>query len=229
MKHFNITIFFLIVLGFAFGQESDLETKIKKIGVIDYFNYNYKYLDENFKINISSKDFQKAINKYEFFPNLIKTYNDSLGIVLMLEFNDWDHARMAKMRLTYTWLRLSYHLWISENETKQMAKKFGFTQPYLFKDFLSKSASRNNTYLNNFFTTLRTNLKNTAGVKDKDFRSGSIDDLMNLALNKSPERIKDFQEIKYEREHGVKPGKDVKIGVSCGKENCCQDAEKMNQ
>ena len=110
-----------------------------------------------------------------------------------------------------------------------MAKKYGFSQPYLFKEYLIESGNKNDAYLNGFFSTLRAKLRKTDGVEEKDFRSGSIDDLLNLALVKSPDRIMDWQKLAYEREHGEKPGNDVKIGVSCGKENCCQDTKKATQ
>jgi hypothetical protein len=229
MKYYSCTITFLLLLSFVSGQESQIELMNKKSKLIDYFNYNYKYLDKNYKISISNREFQNTIVKYEFYPELIKNYSDSLGIVLMAEFNDWDHARFAKMRLTYSWLRLGYHLWLSEHDTKQMAKKYGYTHPYLFKEYLKESGNKNDAYLNSFFNTLRSSLRNTEGVKESDFKNGSINDLMNLALIKSSDRLRDSQTLAYEREHGTKPGNDVKVGVSCGKENCCQDAKTATQ
>jgi hypothetical protein len=200
-----------------------------KAKTIDYFSHPYKYLDKNLKISITNNEFQNTIIKYNFFSDRIEKYNDSLNVVLMAEFNDWDHARFAKMRLTYSWLRLGYHLWLSENDTKKMAKKYGYTLPYLFKEFLIKSGNSHDVYLDNFFSDLRSNLLKTEGVKEGDFKSGSVDDLLNIALVKSPDRIKDWQKLAYEREHGVQRGKDIKVGVSCGKKNCCQDSKTATQ
>ena len=29
--------------------------------------------------------------------------------LLMAEFNDWDKAHIAKLRISYSWFRLGYH------------------------------------------------------------------------------------------------------------------------
>ncbi|QTE21430.1 hypothetical protein [Polaribacter cellanae] len=117
-----------------FWKQKDL--KMDSLSKIDFLNKNYKYLDDNFNISISKETFDKAIKKYKFIKSRIRKYKDSLSVVLAYELGDEDASRIAKTRIGYTWLRLAYHIWLSEKECKKIGKNFGFTHPYRFKEFI---------------------------------------------------------------------------------------------
>ena len=103
MRHYFIYLILFFYVGNAFGQQNEIIVMMNaKAKTIDYFSHPNKYLDKNLKISITNNEFQNTIIKYNFFSDRIKKYNDSLNVVLMAEFNDWDHARFAIMRLTYS-------------------------------------------------------------------------------------------------------------------------------
>lgn len=207
-------LFFFTIL--TFGQESKgLEDALR----FDYFNYNYKFLDKNYKIKISKNVYNQTINKYKYFPEKIKTYGDSLSVVLMAEFNDWDKARVGQNRIAFSFLRLSYYFWITEKEAEQLVKKYKFKMPYQLYEFVNEEKYKDG-YLKNVIFHLRNKVyKKTSNEK---VNTMSVPQLLSYALKESPRRIEDFQEKQIEREHGKKPTKYTKLGEGCGKKDCCQ-------
>ncbi len=192
----------------------------------DFFTINYKYLDDEYNIIIDSVIFEKAIKTYGFYPERIKDHSDSLSIVMMAEFNDWDMARIAKLTISYTWIRLGYHTWQSQEEAKEFAMKFGINHPYKMKEFLINE-NNNDPEIIAFFNELKTKVKSQKTQTNIDVLDR--DKLLIAALRCNPQHIADYQKMvterRKEREAYLKEHGDVdpsKLGVGCGKKNCCQ-------
>lgn len=218
MKIISFFFFFLFasINSQNLGESKKLETSIN----VDFFKYPYKYLDKNFKILIPSVIFEQTITKHNIYRDRIVTHKDSLGVVLTAEFNgEWDKVRIAQNMLSYTFLRLGYHIWLSENDTESLSKKYGFIEPYRFKEFLMNDKNHD-AYLKRLFIHLREKVFEL--TKDEKVKTMNAYQLMNVALRNSPQRIEDFQILAFERKHGYKPDKNTKLGEGCGKENCCQ-------
>ncbi|MBZ4034968.1 hypothetical protein K6T82_09325 [Flavobacterium sp. 17A] len=162
-------------------REKDL--KIDSLIKIDFLAYKYKYLDENFKIKIPKEVYEKAFVDYKFIPERIKTYKDSLGVVLMAEFKDWDAERIASFRINYSWKRLSYYLWMKENEVLELAKKLNVKMPYRLKELFEKNDPKVQSELQNLRDKIY--LKTAA----QDIFKLSTKDLLNYAFKHNSELI----------------------------------------
>ncbi len=183
----------------------------------DFFTINYKYLDSDYNIIIDSETFEKAMKIYGFYPDRIKDHSDSLAIVLMAEFKDWDMDRIAKLKIGYTWLRLSYHTWQSEKEAKVFAMSFGITHPYKMKEFLIDE-NNTNPQIIAFFKDLKSKVKSQ---KTKDnIEVLNRDELLTAALRCNPQHIADYKKMVAERrkqreanykEHGITDPSKFKI------------------
>ncbi len=167
----------------------------------DFFTINYKYLDDDYNIIIDSETFEKAIKIYGFYPGRINNHSDSLAVVMMAEFNDYDKARIAKLTIGYTWLRLSYHTWQSEKEAKEFALKFGISHPWKMKEFL---IDENNNDPKNiaFFDQLRTKVK-SLNIKDNSDLLNR-DKLLTAALRCNPQRKADYKKMVVKRKKSIK-------------------------
>ena len=97
---------------------------------------------------------------------VIKKYNDSLGVVMMLEFDDWDKCRIACLQVGYSWLRLGYHTWRTEAEIKKIAKSVGITHPWRMQQYLNDDAN-NAPFVLDFFKSLK--FKILTSNKDVNF------------------------------------------------------------
>lgn len=211
------------------GEDFDYKLhkqKIDSLKKFNYLSYKYHFLDSNYQIRIDEKTFNKAIHKYNFLEDRIKSYKDSLGVVLMIEFNDWNKVRIGKQRISYSWLRLGYHTWQSEQEAENFAHLFGITHPWRMREYLVDETN-NNPLIVDFINNLRTKIKEESQEQEIDHLSRKK--LLNKALLHNPRRIKDYaklievrkkQEEAYLKEHGELHKSN--IGVGCGKKNCCQ-------
>lgn len=178
----------------------DLKAQLAKCDSIrkntNFFTYNYKYLDDDYNIIIDTKTYKKTIKKYAFYEDRIKDYDDSLGVVMMAEFNDWDMARIANFRIGYTWLRLGYHTWQTKEEAKAFAKKFGITHPWKMREFLMDDHN-NNPQIISFFNDLKAKIK-SQNTKD-NIEELNRDKLLTAALRCNPQRIADYKIMVAER------------------------------
>lgn len=154
------------------------------------FNHNYKYLDKDYKIIIDSATFQKAVKENNGYPKLIKSYKDSLFFILTEEFEDPLYQRAGAHTLAYSWNRLGYHIWLTENESKIFASKHNFKHPFKFQMFLEKS---NNKDVNDFFRNLKSKINNK--FPDEDLESLSRHDLLIKAMRLNPRRINDAKRL----------------------------------
>ena len=123
----NLKIILLIILTLK------LTKHYSQVKDIDYVNYNYKYLDNSYKIKIDLLNFNNGISKFSFYKDRIKKYTDSLAVVLMIELNDWNEANRAQLQITYTWERVGYYIWQESDEVQLLAKKYKITKPYLLQ------------------------------------------------------------------------------------------------
>jgi hypothetical protein len=77
--------------------------------------------------------------EYKFIDDREGNYLDSLGVVLMAEFKDWDAARIAELRITYSWDRVGHHLWKDKKEAEALGKNLDIKMPYRFQELLDKN------------------------------------------------------------------------------------------
>lgn len=188
MKSLSILIISFLFYNSMFSQKNINETdrqdiKIDSLLKIDFLSYNYKYLDKDFKIKIPKDVYEKTFIDYKFIPGRIKNYKDSLGVVLMAEFKDWDAVRIASIKIGYTWQRMGYHLWMNENETQELAKKLQVKVPYRLKEMFVNNDPKVKSEIQNLRDKLFLKLGN------ENIKKMSPNDLLNYALKNNPELI----------------------------------------
>jgi hypothetical protein len=201
--------------------------QIKPIKDINYLTHNYSTLDKDFNIKINTNDFNRTVEKYKFIRERINTYRDSLGVVLMYEFGDWTKARKGELRITYSWKRVGYHIWENEEYVKKLAKRQNINLPYeLQKMFYNPD---NNLELISIIKNLRNKL--CLKFKSDTLKVINNKNLMKFAFNNNPDVFQLRKEIihkknieKFKKKHNRLPNllEKEKLGLSCGKENCCQ-------
>jgi len=161
--------------------------KVDSLAKIDYIAHEYKYLNKDFTIDISAHKFQKTMKQYEYIPQRIRNYNDSLSVVLMAEFNDSDQACIANLRISYSWQRLAFHTWQTPEEAKAFAAQFGITHPWRMNEFLKDEENTNQSIVE-FFNNLRLKVEKETGKTRLDNLCRK--ELLNNALRCNPDRIK---------------------------------------
>lgn len=216
-----IIILFILNVSATFAQKEYVPDEI------DYLAYNYKYLDSNFAIHIDSIEFNETVTEYKFIKERITKYQDSLGVVLMREFGDWDKMRLGKSRITYTWDRVGYHLWKNEDEIKKIGGELNITYPYRLQQLFY--APNGNKKAIEIIDDLRNNLITK-------FDADSLKDLDNYylmiyAFHNNPDvlllKAEYFHKInvdKFKKDHGRLPNSEEKkkYSLECVTENCCQ-------
>jgi len=222
----NKSIFCIICIFCSINVTQSQNYVLQRFDEIDYLAYKYRYLDQNYKIHINSRVFNQAVEKYKFYPEKIRNYTDSLAVVMMLEFDDWQKCNFATNVVAYQWARLSYHLWMTEDETRKFADSFGIHHPWKFKLFLIDDANKNKIVVD-FFEDLKKNIINkNSNVK---FDGLNRDKILSMAARLNPQRIINAQKeaqvrqkeaAAYEKRHGKVD--QSKLGVGCEKEDCCQ-------
>ncbi len=175
----------------------------------DYFAHSYKYLDEDFSISIPDTVFQKLMVDFRFYPERIKTYKDSLAVVLCGEFDNWDQNRIAGLRITFSWLRAGYYLWMTADEAQEIAQNYSFDHPYQFYQYFRYGEK----FWDRRMKKIMRNLRNEVATITND---PNIYDLTNreflkFSLVNNPVRIKDYAEYKKCNGKGCERGED-----------CCQ-------
>ena len=149
---------------------------------------------------------------------------------MYLEFDDPDQIRIATNRITYNWGRQGYYTWLNETEAMEHALSFEITHPWRMREFLIDEKNDNPKVIA-FLEDLKDKVKKE--TKRDDLDQLSRKDLLTVAMRCNPQRIADYEKMVAERkrqreaylkEHGeIDPSK---IGVGCGKENCCQGSAK---
>jgi len=188
MRCIKFLIFPLLLISMGLRAQKSDEIP-KELPEIDYLTYKYKHLDKDYKIHMPSDLFQETMKKYEYFPQKIKTYSDSLSVVLMGEFDNWKQANIATNRLAFTDLRSSYYLWISPARVKELRVIYGFDHPYRFYQYFRFQEDQWDEKMHQFMKNLRTKVDKAS---DKpNVLSMTSKYLLREALLLSPQRVID--------------------------------------
>ncbi|SCY14893.1 hypothetical protein SAMN05192588_1386 [Nonlabens sp. Hel1_33_55] len=185
-----LPILFFLILGFVTqAQVEDKESVKMKIEdkSVDWFEYDYKYLNELYRINVPSDLFNKWNSKYRYKEGKNMTYADSLKVVLNEELENASQVRKATLALAYTWDRASWSILLNKNETKAIAADMGYTYPYKFINDL-RDPKIKNEQKTKILKGLKERLRQlkVEGVKDKL----NAREMMKLSFQYSPGRLK---------------------------------------
>jgi len=153
----------------------------------------YTYLDDNFNITIPKDTFDLALKKYNFYVNKIKKHKDSVNIILQHELKDWDASRIASLRINYSWLRLGYHLWLSEEQTKKLGEKLNFKHPYKLKQFIIDDTNNSKERIT-IIENLKARMTQHFLYNFKNYKNSKK--LLNFALGENPQRKRDFEKVR---------------------------------
>lgn len=187
MKSLNFIIILFLIFSSASAQEITKEMllkrdlKIDSLRKIDFIGYKYKYLDKDFKFKISKKEYEKSIKKNKVYPEKILKYRDSLSVILMAEFKDWDAARIAELKITYTWERVGFHIWKNKEEVEEIAKRLNIKHPYRLQELLLRDDPKVSAEIENLRNKLFLKF-NTEGLKTMP-----SDKLLVFAFSNNPE------------------------------------------
>lgn len=157
----------------------------------DYLTHKYEYLDEDFNIKITPKKFQEFVVRYKFYPKMIRTCRDSLGVVLMGEFNDWTKARIAEQRISFSDLRASYYLWTTEDEIRRLCEKYSYKYIYELYVYFSSEEDIWDEDMKKFMSELRK--KVIEHTKNESVSEMTNKEFLRFSLLHSPQRIKDSE------------------------------------
>lgn len=199
MKSLNILIILFLACNTTFSQNfseemmKEKDRKIDSLKKIDFLRYNYKYLDKDFKIKIPKEVYEKTFIDYKFIPGRIRNHRDSLGVVLTAEFKDLDAARIAELRIMYTWQRVGHYTWMSENEVLELAKKLNIKMPYGLQELFLKNDPKVKSQIQNLRDKLYLELKK------EEIKTMPVNQLLNYGFKYNPELI----ELRKNDKHGV--------------------------
>ncbi|QHS60430.1 hypothetical protein [Chitinophaga agri] len=178
-------IYLLGALSLLACNDTHKQELATKYPALKYIDYDFKYINKERAIDLSA-DAQAAgaISGID--------YKDSLRQVLTLELKDADEAKLAFQALTYTWRRLSYHLWLSEEATKAFAAKHNIFHPLQFKYYLLENSTTNEDII-----AFKNELKAKLFAATNNNKVMSLDNnaLLDFAMLNSEERKED--EILY--------------------------------
>ena len=214
MRFFLITISIFLVSNVNAQNQS----KYKEFRNYDYFSHQYKYLTKNFKIEITNDKFQSLIAEYQFIPDRIVSYKDSLAVVICPEFDSWAQVNIAVNRIGFSWLRVGYYLWLNEREAEKLGAKYGFNHPYKLYDYCYTNNENNwDDYLKNFMNQLRVKVR--LQTNNPDVSEMNVKKFLSYSLKNNPERIRKFEELKTQ----------INSKDNCKKENCCQSKDSNKE
>jgi hypothetical protein len=209
----------ILAIGLIYVFNPQLKSQSDTI--VDYLNYKFQHIDSNYKIHIDSATFDSALVKFKFYRERITRYQDSIGVVVMLELNDWKACNTAKVQLGFSWLRAGYHCWLAEKEVSELAGKMGINHPWRYYQAIMNPEYKS-PQITSLIKTLDKKLHQTYpdivtdGLTRKQF--------FMLTLKNNPVRIEDEKKMKltvaYKQRHNLLDAS--KIGVGCEKEDCCQ-------
>lgn len=159
---------------------------------IDYINLEYQFLDKDFIIDTKAL---KIANDSILNEKLKFARNRSDSIAFILNFNlknDFS-THIALNRILYKWEKLSFYIWLSESESKEIASKFGFNHPYGFLQYLKNEQNDVKKVL--FFKELITRVKRV----DSTFPHNSVanEDILKESFKINPARITKLENSKH--------------------------------
>lgn len=200
----------LLVLSFSVvhAQKHDHENDLKKsksllskvqrskldsLLAIDWLDHSYTFLDADYDIKISHRDFQKSLKKGKFIPERITDHSDSLSVVLFAELKDNDATRIAAMRINYSWERLGWNLLMTQDEARNLAKELNFNKPYRVKEYVEDESITVNKRLE-ILNKLRKDVAQLEQVTE-NVDELNLKELFNRAFRYSPERLEKVKKI----------------------------------
>nr|WP_314494425.1 hypothetical protein [uncultured Chryseobacterium sp.] len=178
----------LIFFSFALFQLNFWNAQIQNISNKEFITRRYKNLDENFNIKMSSKNFNETINRYRFIRSSIQTYEDSLNVALINEFNDWTLTRKAFSRITFSWKKVGYELWLDEDEARSLGAKYKFKRAYELKLYVEEGKTQD-VDLQKLIDNIRKKVYESS--KDEASLTCSVHNLLNYAYTNNPQVIND--------------------------------------
>ena len=122
-----------------------------------------------------------------FKPEEVLTYRDSLSVVLTNELKSGSAARIAVLRLSYTWERASWSLLLPPDQTKDLALTQGIIYPYRFVTDIREHPRKNRAY-RKLIRQLKSRLERLE--LEESLEGIDASDLMKLAFRYSPARLK---------------------------------------
>ncbi|WP_297086679.1 hypothetical protein [uncultured Draconibacterium sp.] len=202
----NTLILLLLLVNIANAQVK------KEYLNYDYFNHSYQYLNKDYSITIQDSVFQRFVKEFKFIPERIKSYNDSLSVILCGEFGNWDQVRIAKHRITFSWQRLGYILWMSAEESEEFGRHQSFIHPYSLYKHIIYQEDKWSSDTKRLIRNLRDEVAAVTNIQEID--KLETKELLKLSLIHSPDRIKDYAKFKSENSQCT--------GKGCGREDCCK-------
>ncbi|MGB5983300.1 MAG: hypothetical protein WBG46_14255 [Nonlabens sp.] len=189
------------LLSFSQGRRTLLsekeQAKIDSLKAIDWLSYEYDFLDENFNPKITEQEFQAALSEGKFIAARINTRNDSIGVAVYKQIKDFDAMRIAKLRLTYTWERISWYLLLNSQEAQGLAADLGFKHPYRLKEFMEDESNQSKERLA-LLADLRLKVAQLEQVEE-NVDSLDLKELFNRAFRYSPDRLERVSEIRAKK------------------------------
>ncbi|MBN2597441.1 MAG: hypothetical protein JXR82_11710 [Marinifilaceae bacterium] len=207
-------LFFIVIVVLISSCGLSAQKVSNEILTYDYLKHNYEFLDEDYSINIASDKFKSLMKKYKFHEERINCWKDSIAVITIGEFGDWQKSRIAHSQITLSFLRVSYYLWISETETFDLAKKYHKTMPYRFYEYFRFNEKDWDSDMRTFMNKLRVKVSEVA--KNPAIMTMSNRKFLKQALIHNPERQKAAKEYEKNRAEGE----------GCGRTNCCQQKDK---
>jgi hypothetical protein len=189
MKTALLLSYFLTIAGISTAQNSEAPSSrqmMDSLKAIDWLQYDYEQLDENHKILTNSTQFEKWKKNFNYKDGQILNYRDSLSVVLNQELDNGNAARIAILRLSYTWDRASWSLLLPADSVQTIAHQKNFKYPYQFVTDLRENPKDSVNRM--LIRQLKSRLKELN--LDKPLQGLDSNGLMKLAFQYSPGRLK---------------------------------------
>ncbi|MCG8579548.1 MAG: hypothetical protein MI866_06515 [Bacteroidales bacterium] len=229
IQYSKLIVLLLIALisGNAASQEVYAKDVVNAANInnTDFFSLNYRYIDKDYNVSMDSATYQKAIVKYNLPGLLMKSYTDSVAVAMIMEFDDWTIANKAISKVGYSWTKMSYYLWKTPGEVRQMAAESGIKHAYLFRQYVLKADDANEQVadiINGIKTALDEN-------NLTEYNATSRAELLSYAYKHNPDKIAFYTNKRAEKKRLMQQYKErhgavdrMKIGVGCDEANCCQ-------
>lgn len=171
--------------------------KIDSLKSIDWLAQSYHYLDADFKISITDKNFQKGLLEGKFIKERITTYRDSLSVVLFMNLKDSDASRIAALRINYTWERLGWNLLMTPAQTKKLAQELNVSWPYRVKEYVEEQTIQEPKRLE-LLDELRQKVAQLEQVTE-NVEDLTLKELFNRSFRYSPARLEKVKKIHANR------------------------------
>lgn len=184
----NMKIIVLTLLNLGFVLCANAQARI------DYLSYDYKHLNENYDIVIRPEVFDSLLKKGGVNPLSLRTYSDSLMVVLLDEFDNYKNVRAAAEVLNFSWEKAAYYIWKTEKETKALASEMGKdSHPWRFMQSLQNDKSQT-TEIVFIMKELRAKVEKAVGEPmPADFTNAQV---LEMGFETNPTRLVELARIK---------------------------------